>query len=111
MRSVNVRGSDHMNAARITGAMRQRILGSHTPPCHRHMVITGGGGGGLVRCGPATIAPAAPAPRSLLSQFMAYSRGHRPTSQSICVLVPSSLAGVWALGSWGECLPDVLLFY
>ena len=20
--------------------MRQRILGSHTPPCHRHMVIT-----------------------------------------------------------------------
>ena len=33
------------------GAMRQRILGSHTPPCHRRMVITtqfsvftGGGG-------------------------------------------------------------------
>ena len=24
------------------GAMRQRILGSHTPPCHRRMVITGG---------------------------------------------------------------------
>ena len=22
------------------GAMRQRILGSHTPPCHRRMVIT-----------------------------------------------------------------------
>ena len=32
------------------GAMRQRILGSHTPPCHRRMVITtteGGGRGGL----------------------------------------------------------------
>ena len=30
------------------GAMRQRILGSHTPPCHRRMVITtqlAGGGG------------------------------------------------------------------
>ena len=31
------------------GAMRQRILGSHTPPCPRRMVITdvrqGGGGG------------------------------------------------------------------
>ena len=30
--------------------MRQRILGSHTPPCHKRMVITtlslqGGGGG------------------------------------------------------------------
>ena len=24
----------------ILGAMRQRILGSHTPPCHRRMVIT-----------------------------------------------------------------------
>ena len=24
----------------ITGAMRQRILGSHTPPCHKRMVIT-----------------------------------------------------------------------
>ena len=23
-----------------TGAMRQRKLGSHTPPCHRRMVIT-----------------------------------------------------------------------
>ena len=22
------------------GGMRQRILGSHTPPCHRRMVIT-----------------------------------------------------------------------
>ena len=33
------------------GAMRQRKLGSHTPPCHRRMVITtlfrvGLGGGG-----------------------------------------------------------------
>ena len=26
--------------------MRQRILGSHTPPCHRRMVITTPGGGG-----------------------------------------------------------------
>ena len=24
----------------VGGAMRQRILGSHTPPCHRRMVIT-----------------------------------------------------------------------
>ena len=24
----------------LVGAMRQRILGSHTPPCHRRMVIT-----------------------------------------------------------------------
>ena len=24
----------------IARAMRQRILGSHTPPCHRRMVIT-----------------------------------------------------------------------
>ena len=24
----------------IRGAIRQRILGSHTPPCHRRMVIT-----------------------------------------------------------------------
>ena len=24
----------------VTGAMRQRKLGSHTPPCHRRMVIT-----------------------------------------------------------------------
>ena len=44
----------------VPGAMRQRILGSHTPPCHRCMVITTqfnvlpcctalvrGGGGGL----------------------------------------------------------------
>ena len=30
--------------------MRQRKLGSHTPPCHRRMVITtlGGRGGGEV---------------------------------------------------------------
>ena len=39
-----------------TGAMRQRILGSHTPPCHRRMAITtqfsvlfGRGGGGAQR--------------------------------------------------------------
>ena len=25
---------------KVTGAMRQRKLGSHTPPCHRRMVIT-----------------------------------------------------------------------
>ena len=24
----------------VEGAMRQRKLGSHTPPCHRRMVIT-----------------------------------------------------------------------
>ena len=24
----------------VVGAMRQRILGSHTPPCHARMVIT-----------------------------------------------------------------------
>mmetsp|Transcript_79724 Transcript_79724/g.133166 ORF Transcript_79724/g.133166 Transcript_79724/m.133166 type:complete len:233 (+) Transcript_79724:863-1561(+) len=29
-----------MLCASFWGAMRQRILGSHTPPCHRRMVIT-----------------------------------------------------------------------
>ena len=29
-----------MHGRSNTGAMRQRILGSHTPPCHRRMVIT-----------------------------------------------------------------------
>ena len=28
------------NLTNRDGAMRQRILGSHTPPCHRRMVIT-----------------------------------------------------------------------
>ena len=27
-------------SAAMYGAMRQRILGSHMPPCHRRMVIT-----------------------------------------------------------------------
>ena len=31
--------------------MRQRKLGSHTPPCHRRMVITTQGGGGGVTVG------------------------------------------------------------
>ena len=27
----------------VWGAMRQRKLGSHTPPCHRRMCVWGGG--------------------------------------------------------------------
>ena len=43
-------GSKRVLFANGPGAMRQRKLGSHTPPCHRRMVITtlfgpGGGGG------------------------------------------------------------------
>ena len=30
----------YLLCARYVGAMRQRKLGSHTPPCHRRMVIT-----------------------------------------------------------------------
>ena len=29
-----------LETSRCAGAMRQRIMGSHTPPCHRRMVIT-----------------------------------------------------------------------
>ena len=29
-----------VSQALLAGAMRQRKLGSHTPPCHRRMVIT-----------------------------------------------------------------------
>ena len=40
--------------------MRQRILGSHTPPCHRRMVITTlfrQGGGGVGVKGPVPASP------------------------------------------------------
>ena len=30
----------HSHDHEVSMAMRQRILGSHTPPCHRRMVIT-----------------------------------------------------------------------
>ena len=53
----------------------------------------------LVRCGPATVAPAAPAPRpSLLSQFITCSSGPWPCLSSNQFLVPASLAGVRAVG-------------
>ena len=46
------------------GGMRQRILGSHTPPCHRRMVITTqfsaqfrGRGGGGISCGGNCVPP------------------------------------------------------
>ena len=74
------------------------------PPCNlptNAVTVPSHRGPQLVRCGPATIAPAAPAPRpSLLYQFIACVRGNWPTSQSIRVLLPSSLAGVRDLGSW-----------
>ena len=56
-----------------------------------------------VRCGPATIAPAAPAPRpSSLSQFITCSFGQWPCLCSTQFQVPASLAGVRAegLGFW-----------
>ena len=52
-------------------AMRQRILGSHTPPCHRCMVITtqfnerGGGAFG------ALAQPRAPPPLHIRKSFLA----------------------------------------
>ena len=66
------------------------------------------GGPQSVRCGPATVAPAAPAPRpSLLSQFIKCSFGLWPCSCSKQVQVPTSLAGfVWRGGGGGE-LPNI----
>ena len=53
-----------------------------------------GGWPQLVRCGPATVAPAAPAPRpSLLSQFITCSSGQWPCLCSKQFHVPASLAG------------------
>ena len=63
----------------------------------------GGGGAQLVRCGPATIATAMPAPRpSLLSQLIVCSGGQWPCSCSKRFQVPTSLAGVEAedFGFW-----------
>ena len=59
----------------------------------------GGVGPQLVRCGPATVAPATPAPRpSLLSQFITCSSGQWPCLCSKQFHVPASLAGVRAVG-------------
>ena len=67
--------------------------------CPVSVPVWGGGGGQLVRCGPATVAPAAPAPRpSLLSQFITCSSGQWPCLCSKQFHVPASLAGVRAVG-------------
>ena len=56
----------------------------------------------MVRCGPATVAPAAPAPRpSLLSQFFVCSLGHWPCSCSQSgpsPYLPGRGQGLWAPG-------------
>ena len=58
-----------------------------------------GRGARLVRCGPATVAPATPAPRpSLLSQFITFLSSHWPCLCSKQFHVPASLAGVRAVG-------------
>ena len=63
----------------------------------------GGGGAQLVRCGPATVAPAAPAPRpSLLSQFITCSSGQWPCLCSKQFHIPASLAGVRAVDLRGR---------
>ena len=60
----------------------------------------------LVRCGPATVAQAAPAPRpSLLSQFITCSSGQWPCLCSKQFHVPASLAGVRAVGLRFWALP------
>ena len=60
----------------------------------------------LVRCGPATVAPAAPAPRpSLLSQFITCSSGQWPRLCSKPFQIPASLAGVRAVGLGFWALP------
>jgi hypothetical protein len=62
----------------------------------------------LVRCGPAAVAPAAPAPRpSLLSHFITCSFGHWPGLCPKQFHVPASLAGVRAegLGFWASLTP------
>ena len=54
--------------------------------------VPGGVGGSKVRCGPAAVAPATPAPRpSLLSQFIACSVGQWPCSCSVQVPNPTSV--------------------
>ena len=73
----------------------------------QHVDVRGGGGAQLVRCGTATFAPAAPAPRpSLRNQFS--SSGLWPVA---CCIVPvfQSLppwlgSGLWVLGfiAWGH---------
>ena len=60
----------------------------------------------LVRCGPTTVALAAPAPRpSLLSQFITCSSGQWPCLCSKQFQVPASLAGVRAVGLRFWALP------
>ena len=54
----------------------------------------------LVTCGPAAVAPAAPASRpSLLSQFFVCSLSHSPSAWPQRDQIPTSLAGVRAMGS------------
>ena len=90
-----------------SGLRVQGFIAWVTPPLESGVrVVAGGGGGQSVRCGPATVAPAAPAPRpSSLSQFITCSFGHWPCLCSIQFQVPASLAGVRAVGLGFWALP------
>ena len=88
------------------GAMRQRILGSHTPPCHRRMVITTqfnvlpcctaaqtrwGGGGVVGFLGPGE-SPPHPPPRTargtapIITVFIPGTPLHTPPPTEVCMI-------------------------
>ena len=82
------------------GAMRQRILGSHTPPCHRRMVITTQFS--VVPCCTAAqtssvpLQVAADCALALAICTLGSARTHHPPT------VPVSLEGPWGGGGFRE---------